>query len=207
MRAAHAELGRFSGRRLLFRRQVVRQQFPDPVDVEFAEAEHLRLAFDFDSGRVDRVFEHRITLFDHHATVDRGRKAADRFHRKRISEAELEHRRIGRRVADVLIADSGSDDSELVRAADLLREFALFVQRLQLIQRSAEFVMGDPGVSRDHHVALRVFVEFRRVRLNPAAAGQDALRMADPRRHPEQHRTAELLGKLKGADQKIVTLL
>ena len=108
----------------------------------------------------------------------------------------------------MLEADAAGDHAKFAGAFDPFDEFTFFIEFFEFVQRGAQILMGDPGVSRNHHVAPGIVGEAAGFRLrDPAAPFEDALGVADAGGDPEQHRAAVRFGELKGADQEVIALL
>ena len=68
----------------------MRKDAAHAVDVQFAEAEAFGLAFDRDSGGEQFGHQEWIAFLDHDAAFDRGGEVADRLHRQRVGETQLQ---------------------------------------------------------------------------------------------------------------------
>src|SRR5512133_2177001 len=94
VRAGLAELRRLPLRRLGLGREVLRDDAPDAVDVQLAEAERLGLRLDRDPRGADRVGEDGVALLHHDAAPDRPGERADLLEGERVRELQLEEARL-----------------------------------------------------------------------------------------------------------------
>jgi hypothetical protein len=86
---------------------------------ELAQARQQVLAFAADAGGAEFVLEQRLGLFDHHQGFDLGGELAHLGQRRRVAEAELEHRRVGEGLAHVHVGRAGGDEADAPVAARL----------------------------------------------------------------------------------------
>jgi hypothetical protein len=185
VRAGLAELRGLALRRLRLGREIAREDAAHARDVELAEAERRRLRLDRDASGAHRVGDDRIAFLDDDAALDRARERADLLERERVDELQLEQARRGRRLAGVPRGDAVRDDAELPAALAPDRDRGGVGPCLEALELLAQAPVGGARVGRDHHTARDVARDARHRRGRHARpAGDDRLRVTDPRRHP-----------------------
>ena len=205
---AHAELGRLARGGGRFGGGVPGKQLPDPAHVEFPETELFGLALHGDPHGVDVVGKKVVALVHHDAALHAGNEGADEFPGQRPGEAQLQDRRIGSRFTHMLIGDARGDDPQFGALAYDLVPAALFIQRGHGGQIGPQPPVGQLRKGGHHDVGTGIPHIFGPAGGEPDPAPvEDALGVADPRGHPEQHRRTEFVRQTEGFDEEVIALL
>ena len=163
---------------------------------------------DLDAHRADGVGEVRAGLLDHVELVDLRREVAHGTGGQRPGHAQLEHGRVGQRLADVLVERAGDHDADRAVAQLHTVELGLIGPGGHLVAQAVLLGAAAHGKSRHHHVLVRLALVGRWLVLGALACGvHECLCVRDAHGLVQHHRRVEALGDVPRGARHLVGLL
>ena len=156
------------------------------------------LADDVQALRLEFGLDQRLDFLDHHHLIDHRGQFAALFERHRAGEAKFQHRGVREGFLDVHVSRAGSDEADAPVGTFLnevqRRNFSLGAQLDVALEHQRNTLAG---IARHHDETPRFLLEARTVVGDTFADSDQRFHMIDPRRHAQDDRHLELLGKLE----------
>ena len=157
--------------------------------------------------RFDKRFEVRRKFLRHNAALYALCEILDHLIRKGINHAEFQNACLGQRLLHIFVNAAGTDNAQFLRSPFHAVDGKMFRIRGEFFDPIFHHDVFFLGVRRHHHVFCDVLFIRLVGDLRPVFQFDEALRMRNARRQPQNNRRIVFFGNLKRQHGKILGFL